>query len=235
MAGVEYSRNYNGFRVIILEDNPAHAYLILNKLKEAGFLFTPRFVESERTYKQALQKFQPDLILSDYGLPGYNGILALDEAKRRCPNVPFIFVTTALPEDRALEVVTSGARDCVLKNKLDRLPAAVRRALWESEGNRVRNLVVVDIRLDRSSRTAYIRNNPINLSILEFDLLEKLLTNAGKIVSRDELANGTLCHPLPAYGRSIDVHISKLRKKLGRHGSGLERIKSVRGTGYVYL
>ncbi|HPL64406.1 MAG TPA: PAS domain S-box protein [Syntrophales bacterium] len=125
-------------RFLILEDNPYDAELIENELKQAGFSFTSERVESEEAYIKAIEEFRPDLILSDYDLPIYSGILALSEAKKRSPDSPFILVTGAVTEDRAIEILTSGARDYVLKHRLNRLVPAVRRALAEAEEHKGR-------------------------------------------------------------------------------------------------
>ena len=94
-----------------------------------------------KEYIQALQEFPPDLILSDYDLPKYNGALALAEAKRRCPDTPFILVSGAVTEGRAIEILTQGAKDYVLKTLLQqRLVPAVRRALAEAEEHRTRKM-----------------------------------------------------------------------------------------------
>jgi two-component system response regulator CpxR len=76
---------------------------------------------------------------------------------------------------------------------------------------------------------------PVKITAIEFNILDKLMRNAGKLVTRDELATDFLGHPLSPYDRSIDVHISRLRKKLGSQNGGTQRIKSIRGAGYVYL
>ena len=92
---------------------------------------------TEKDFIHELQEYCPDLILSDYDLPTYNGALALAEARRRCPDTPFILVTGAVGEDRAIEILTQGAKDYVLKNRLQqRLVPAVRRALAEAEEHR---------------------------------------------------------------------------------------------------
>ncbi len=80
----------------------------------------------------------PDIILSDYALPQYNGALALEEVKKRCPDTPFIPVTGAVSEDRSIEILTSGATDYVLKNRLHRLAPAVRRAVDEAREHKAR-------------------------------------------------------------------------------------------------
>lgn len=82
------------------------------------------------------REFSPDLILSDYDLPQYNGALALAESKKRLPEVPFILVTGALneKEDRVVKTLKAGAHDCVWKNQLDRLAPVIHKALSAREG-----------------------------------------------------------------------------------------------------
>jgi len=120
-------------RLLILEDRPSDADLMEFELMEAGITFTSKRVMTEDAYIRELEEFSPDLILSDYDLPQYTGALALAEARSRLPEVPFILVTGAVGEDRAIEILTQGAKDYVLKNRLHRLVPAVRRALAEVE------------------------------------------------------------------------------------------------------
>jgi PAS domain S-box-containing protein len=130
-----------------LEDNPADAELIQFELEEAGISFTAKVVMSEKDFVCELQEFAHDLIISDYDLPKYNGALALAEANRRCPDTPFILVTGALVEDRAIEILTQGAKDYVLKNRLQqRLGPAVKRALTEAEELRARKWAEAELR-----------------------------------------------------------------------------------------
>ena len=97
-------------RILILEDNPADAELVQFELQEAGLSFTSKVVMTEKDFVRELQEYCPDLILSDYDLPKYNGALALAEARRRCPDTPFILVTGAVSEDRAIEILTQGSQ-----------------------------------------------------------------------------------------------------------------------------
>jgi DNA-binding response OmpR family regulator len=134
-------------RILILEDNPADAELIQFELKQAGFIFTSKVVMTEEDFVRELQEFSPDLIISDYDLPNYNGALALTEAKRRCPDTPFILVTGAITEDRAIEILTQGAKDYVLKSRLEqRLVPAVRRALAEAKEQLARKQAEQELR-----------------------------------------------------------------------------------------
>jgi PAS domain S-box-containing protein len=125
--------------ILILEDNPADADLVQFELKEAGLVFTAKMVMTKNDFIQELQTFSPDLILSDYDLLEYNGTLALAETRKRCPDTPFILVTGAVSEDRAIEVLTQGAKDYVLKSRLQqRLVPAVRRTLAEAQEQKAR-------------------------------------------------------------------------------------------------
>jgi PAS domain S-box-containing protein len=134
-------------RILMLEDNPADAELVQFELEGAEIAFTARIVMTEKDFIQALQEYCPDIILSDYDLPRYTGASALAEAKSRCPDVPFILVSGAVTEDRAIEILTQGAKDYVLKNRLSqRLVPAVRRALAEAEEHRARKQAEKELR-----------------------------------------------------------------------------------------
>ena len=134
-------------RILILEDNPADAELVQFELQEAGFVFTSKVVMTEEDFVRELQKFSPDLILSDYDLPKYNGAAALAEARRRRPDTPFILVTGAVTEDRAIDILTQGAKDYVLKARLQqRLVPAVKRALAEAEEHQARRQAEDELR-----------------------------------------------------------------------------------------
>ena len=125
-------------RVLILEDRASDADLIEFELMETGLAFTAKRTMNEKDFLQALQEFSPDLILSDYDLPQYNGTLALLAAKKLRPEVPFILVTGAITEDNGLckEIIAQGAKECVLKNHLERLAPAVRKVLGVKSGER---------------------------------------------------------------------------------------------------
>lgn len=117
--------------ILIVEDVPTDAELIKLELKEAGITFNARCVVTKASFLKALDDFCPDLILSDYSLPSFDGLSALKIARDKCPEVPFIFVSGALGEELAIELLKQGATDYVLKNRLSRLVPAVIRALQE--------------------------------------------------------------------------------------------------------
>jgi signal transduction histidine kinase len=119
--------------VLLLEDDVADAELIKYALGQSGLPHLLERVDGREEFLQCLEKLKPDLILSDYHLPGFDGLEALDLAREKVPDTPFIFVTGTLGEERAIETLKRGASDYVLKNSLTQLVPAVHRALRESE------------------------------------------------------------------------------------------------------
>jgi len=124
--------------ILILEDVATDAELIQFELTEAGISFAAWWAQDKPSYLKGLDEFFPDLILSDYSLPSFDGISALKLAKKTCAAVPFIFVSGALGEEKAIELLKEGATDYVLKSRLARLGPAVSRALQEAQTLRER-------------------------------------------------------------------------------------------------
>lgn len=127
-------------RILLLEDNTPHAELVEHFLREAGLKFQLTRVEVREDFIAELEQRLPDMILSDYALPSFDGYAALAIAKDKAPNTPFIFVTGTMGEEVAIETLKNGATDYVLKTRLARLGPAVNRALRESADRRERQL-----------------------------------------------------------------------------------------------
>src|SRR5579871_118655 len=119
-------------RVLIIEDSPQDMALINHELRKAGLRFRSRRVDSSDSFLHELEHHPPDVILSDHGVPGFDGFAALVEARSRCPHTPFIFVTGAPREEAAARTLQAGADDYVLKSHLHLLAPAVERALHEA-------------------------------------------------------------------------------------------------------
>jgi PAS domain S-box-containing protein len=117
----------------MIEDEVRDATLVEHTLKTGGFNFTFRRVETEDAFQNELRSFKPSVILSDHGLPSFDGFAALEIARSQAPDVPFIFVTGSLGEEMAIQALKSGATDFVLKHRLATLPPAVHRALRQAE------------------------------------------------------------------------------------------------------
>ncbi len=122
----------DNIRILMLEDTPSDAALMEDELQSSGLNFVSRIVSNRKDYLAAMDNFSPDIILSDYNLPQYDGVTALNDARLRLPDIPFILVTGAIGEDLAIEIFINGANDYVMKNRLQRLVPAVQRALEEA-------------------------------------------------------------------------------------------------------
>ena len=120
-------------RIVFVEDSPQDAELEERELRKGGLQFDSMRVWTREDCVRALKQFKPDLIISDYSLPEMDGLAALKIASEICPNVPFIFVSGTIGEERAIESLKRGATDYVAKNQLKGLMTKVHRALKEAE------------------------------------------------------------------------------------------------------
>src|SRR5467141_1702747 len=125
-------------RLLLTEDNAADADLELRELKRAGLRIAHRVADTEEGFVSALREFCPDVILSDFSMPGFDGMAALALARELAPDTPFVFVSGTLGEEYAIRALRNGATDYVLKTNLMRLPAAVERAFTKAKERRER-------------------------------------------------------------------------------------------------
>jgi diguanylate cyclase (GGDEF)-like protein len=125
-------------RVLLLEDAPNDAELETRMLERAGILCESRLVSNERDLLDELERFDPEIVLSDFSLPGFDGLTALRLVRERRPDMPYIFVSGTIGEERAIDALRLGATDYVLKSNLARLAPAVARAVREVEEARCR-------------------------------------------------------------------------------------------------
>ncbi len=162
-------------RVLVVEDTPQDMALINHELRKTGLRFRSRRVESREAFLHELDHHQPDIILSDHGVPGFDGFAALAEARKRCPDSPFIFVTGAPRDEAVRQTLHSGADDYVLKSHLNLLGPAVERALREAS-----------TRASRSQLELALQNAEEQLRLLTDELKEHatfMLDADGRIAS----------------------------------------------------
>jgi diguanylate cyclase (GGDEF)-like protein len=124
--------------VLLVEDNPVDVELALYELKKANLDCSARTVVTRSALIRELETFEPDIILSDFSLPQFDGLSALQVCQAMRPDIPFIFVSGTIGEDRALETLEKGATDYILKGNAKRLVAAVRRALQDARDESAR-------------------------------------------------------------------------------------------------
>jgi two-component system sensor histidine kinase UhpB len=125
-------------KILLVEDTEADARLEFRALERAGVTFEARRVQTEAAYLAQLAEYAPDVIVSDYSIPGFGGMRALELARERVPDLPFVFVSGAMGEDTAVDMLKRGATDYVLKTNLARLASALTRAIEEAEVKRAK-------------------------------------------------------------------------------------------------
>ncbi len=137
-------------KVLLVEDHPADAELILRELKRDGFIVTSNIIATQDEFRRRLLENPPDLVLSDYNLQNWGGLDALQTLKDTALDIPFILVSGSLGDIAAVECIKQGATDYILKDSLGRLPIAVRRALHEKALRDQRRLIEAE--LERSNQ-----------------------------------------------------------------------------------
>ena len=176
-----------------------------------------------------------DLVILDVMLPGGDGRKVLRKI-RLASEVPVIMLTARGDEEERIAGLEGGADDYLPKpfntrELVARMKAVLKRRLNSSLPEIFQ---IGDLLIDRRRRKVLCNRAELSLTAAEFEILLLLVLSAGKVLSRDEIAETALGRPIGMFDRSIDNHISSLRKKLGPYIGGAERIQNVRGTGYVY-
>lgn len=231
----------NDDRILIIDDDTDLCDLLTNYLQQEGYETAVAYDSQEGLEKLRSNAFS--FIILDVMLPGMNGFDVLREIRLHS-QVPVIMLTARGGEVDRIVGLEMGADDYMPKPFNPRELVARIRAIKrrESEGGVPKNsqetmdkVTIADITLDRTTKTVKQDGRPVPLTAAEFSLLEQLILNIGHVVRREDLARGVFGRKLAMFDRSIDVHISSLRKKLGSHIHGIERIKTVRGVGYLYV
>ena len=222
--------------ILIVDDDVELCELVAEYLDPEGFE-----VEAVHNGEQGLQRALNSkyvLVVLDVMLPGMNGLDVLRQL-RKSSRVPVLILTARGDEVDRIVGLEIGADDYLPKpfnprELLARVRAILRRAHGEQPGAGPDRISVGDVQMDVGARIVRRSGNEVDLTAVEFALLEILLRNAGQVVNREHLAQTVLGRKFVAYDRSIDMHVSKLRKKLGDYSGGSERIKTVRGVGSIY-
>jgi DNA-binding response OmpR family regulator len=175
-----------------------------------------------------------DIVLLDVMLPLVNGFSVLQQLRRR-KEIPVIMLTARVHRDDRIAGLNKGADDYVTKpfdpdELLARIHAVLRRTgALEQNAHLIRTFGGIEINIQ--AREVRVEGRSIELTALEFDILDMLVRSAGRIVSRDEITETLLDRGATPYDRALDVHVSHLRSKL-EHGRSL--IRTIRGVGYMF-
>jgi two-component system response regulator CpxR len=221
-------------RVLIVDDDVQLCGLLTERLTSEGFTIEVAN-DGIRGLERALS-MEHALVVLDLMLPGRSGLDVLRQLRVKSP-VPVLILTARGEDIDRILGLEIGADDYVPKpfnprELIARIRAILRRTSLPA--NTTDPLVVGDFRLDHRAREVWLGDAALNLTSVEFTLLETLLRDAGKILSREQLTEAVLGRKLGPFDRVIDVHVSNIRKKLGTSEHG-PRIKAVRGSGYLFV
>lgn len=225
-------------RILVIDDDVEMCGMLAEYLQSRGMN-----VESVHNGEQGLKRAlsgEHSLIVLDIMLPGIQGIELLRRLRTES-NARVLLLSARGEEVDRVVGLEVGADDYVPKpfsprELLARIRAILRRpeASPSMKQGPPERIVVGDVEMNFGNRTTKRGSEEVDLTALEFNLLQLLLRNAGRVVTRDQVAKEVLERQFSAFDRSMDVHVSKLRHKLGPLPSGAERIKSVRSVGYIY-
>jgi two-component system response regulator CpxR len=224
-------------KILIIDDDVDLCDLLAESLRRQGFLVVA--VHDGITGLERALSNEFALIVLDLMLPGLDGSEVLKRIRSRS-NIPVIILTAKGEANDRIVGLESGADDYLAKpfnpRELSaRMQAVLRRVTSDESHREAERIQVGDMEVNTRARTARRRNRLIELTSVEFDLLVLFLKSPGKVLGREELTKAVLGRELRATDRSIDVHVSNLRGKLGPNLNGSERIKNIRSTGYLYV
>ncbi|MGD9369121.1 MAG: response regulator [Desulfobacteraceae bacterium] len=203
--------------ILHLEDNPMDMELVQAKLEEQDLAYRITRVQTEAKFDAVLHEGGLDIILADYQLPMYDGLSALRLAKQRRPEVPFIFVSGAMGEETAIEALTRGATDYVLKQNLSRLGPAVRRALQESRDRRDRKRAEEALAQSEVKMRCILDSVDEGFSVIDRDyhILSANKAFCNFVGKREDQIIGRLCHEMvhhstqPCFGSSQECPVKR--------------------------
>jgi DNA-binding response OmpR family regulator len=226
-------------RVLVIDDDVDLGELLAQYLKAEGF-----DLEAVTSGEQGVARAcsgEHALVVLDVMLPGMQGFEVLRQIRAQSP-IPVLMLTARGDDVDRILGLEMGADDDVPKPCNPRELAARMRAIRRRAHPQSAELASQlpepmrrgELALDHGARVVRRRGEPVTLTTVEFQLLEVLLRAAGRVVTREVLVRDVLGRDFSPFDRSIDVHVSNLRKKLGLHPDRTERIKGVRGFGYLY-
>jgi DNA-binding response OmpR family regulator len=230
-------------QILIIDDDRELCELVAELLSEEGFRIEVSN-ESARGLERALSG-EHSLVVLDVMMPGMNGFEVLRRLRAEGSDIHVLMLTARGDDVDRIVGLEIGADDYLPKpfnprELVARIQAILRRVRQRGavgapvEGAAHGRVAVGDVEVDTGTRRVWRGGEAIELTNVEYEILVRLLRSAGLVVKREEMVRSVLGRELSVFDRSIDMHISHLRKKLGHRAGDVERIKTVRGVGYIY-
>ncbi|UJF22448.1 response regulator [Shewanella sp. OMA3-2] len=223
-------------RILLIDDDAGLSELLTQLLEMEGFAVSQAYDGQEGLTKALQTDF--DLILLDVMLPQLGGFEVLKGIRKR-KQTPILMLTARGDEIDRVIGLEIGADDYLPKPFNDRELIARIRAILRRASNAEQSandaIQVGDLRLDPKRQEVYCNEQLIILTSTEFSLLLNLLANSGELVTKESLSESVLGKKLMPFDRSLDMHLSNLRKKLPERKDGRTRVKTLRGKGYIWI
>jgi DNA-binding response OmpR family regulator len=227
-------------RLLVIDDDREMCHLVSKYFEREGFVVST--VHNGREGANEAIEGRYELIVLDVMLPDKRGFDVLRDIRARI-RTPVIMLTARGEEVDRILGLELGADDYLPKpfsprELMARILAILRRSSWQAEivsSARPQVRQSGDIELDLAARAVLRDGEPIKLTTAEFDLLRAFMNTPGEVLTREALMETVLERKFSPFDRSIDLHISNLRRKLGPQLDGSERIRSIRGMGYLYV
>ncbi|MCR8556765.1 response regulator [Mucilaginibacter sp. BJC16-A38] len=196
------------YKILILEDNQSDVDLLKRELKRNGLLFTSEVVQTRESYEIALDTYNPDIILSDYTLPAFDGVAAFRIKQIKTPDIPFIIVSGSIGEERSVELIRDGVTDYALKDKLFSLPLKISRALRDAEEKRIKRTIDEELRIqyDKLLKVAVLQSHQVRVPVA--NILG--LFNLFNFDDPADPENGRVLHMLKLVAENLDKTIHEI-------------------------
>lgn len=222
-------------KLLIIEDDPQLNDQLSDQLRKRGYQVDQRF-DGESGLSLAKREHH-QLILLDVMLPKRDGYSVLNTLRKTC-STPVIMLTAESADEKRIKGLTEGADDYMAKpfnttELLLRIEAVLRRCYPAPAMNENQKLCVDTLNLDRIKQSATINGTELNLTPIQFKLLWVLTCQRGKVLGKPYLYQAVLNRAYSAYDRSIDMHLSRVRRKLIDAGWHSKRLETVHGKGYL--
>ncbi|HCM04934.1 MAG TPA: DNA-binding response regulator [Oceanospirillales bacterium] len=224
-------------KILLVDDDQELCELLVRYLQREGIE-----VDQVHTGADGLRQaftYPYDAMVLDVMMPGMTGLEVLTELRKKS-QLPVVMLTAKGDEMDRIVGLEIGADDylpkpCNPRELIARLRAVFRRAQSEPTTKNSDVIRIDELEIDHSQHHVLKNNELLELTVTEYNILNTLVSHLGTVVEKNQLAEEAMSRSLTLFDRSLDMHLSNLRKKLGVHDDGQARIKTIRGVGYMYV